>query len=42
MSKTEMVAVKTDGQGDVTDSKVVWRNRGAQLANMPRRFWWTA
>ena len=27
MSRTEMVAVKTDGQGDVTGSNVVWRRR---------------
>jgi outer membrane protein assembly factor BamB len=25
LSKTEMLAVKTDGQGDVTDSAIVWR-----------------
>jgi outer membrane protein assembly factor BamB len=25
LAKTEMIAVKTDGQGDVTDSKIVWR-----------------
>jgi outer membrane protein assembly factor BamB len=25
LTKTELLAVKTDGQGDVTDTKVVWR-----------------
>src|SRR5438874_13686998 len=25
LTKTEMLAVKTDGQGDVTDTHVVWR-----------------
>ncbi|HEY3862098.1 MAG TPA: PQQ-binding-like beta-propeller repeat protein [Verrucomicrobiae bacterium] len=27
LSKTELIAVKTDGQGDVTDSHVLWRLR---------------
>ena len=27
LSKTELLAVKTDGQGDVTDTGVVWRLR---------------
>jgi outer membrane protein assembly factor BamB len=27
MSRTELVAVKTDGQGDVTDTHVVWKQR---------------
>lgn len=32
---TELLAVKPDGEGDVTDSKVAWRHQSEQMPNMP-------